>query len=98
MLTFLINPAATFNFAWAESALNAITDAINPVVTALAALCFTICLIGMLFSKNQKAVEEYKTWLKRILVCYFVFFCSTKILSLVKDLGESAEKATDSKS
>lgn len=95
MLTFLINPAA-FNFAWAESALKEITTAINPVVTALATLCFVVCLIGMLFSKNQKAVEEYKTWLKRILVCYFIFFCSTKILQLIEGLGESANTATAS--
>ena len=90
MMNMLMN-FGDIKLGWVKTIIESITKQVGPILTALAMLCFIVCLIGMLFSKNQKTVEEYKTWMKRIAVCYFAYLAIDVIFGFIKDIATTAK-------
>lgn len=52
-----------------------IYDQIGGFITILAIVCFSICLVGMMVSNNQKTVETFRSWRNRILISWLIFSC-----------------------
>ena len=56
-----------------SAALISIYDGISGIITLVAAVAFAICTVGMMASKNQKTVEEFKAWRTRVMITWVVF-------------------------
>ena len=54
-------------------ALKSIYTGISGIFTLVAAVAVAICSVGMLASKNQKTVEEFKSWRTRVIVTWLIF-------------------------
>lgn len=80
---------------WLKTAINSLYTELKGIVTALMILCTIICLCGMLFSKNQKTVEEYKSWFKRIIVCYVIYILLGTITNTISSLFTNKQGITD---
>lgn len=52
-----------------------IYSTVGGVITFLAMTVVAICVIGMMVSKNQKTVEEFRAWRNRVLTGWIVFNC-----------------------
>ena len=52
----------------ATTALNNVLNSISTILDITAAVCAGIALMFLIFSKNQRAVESAKEWLKRIAI------------------------------
>lgn len=89
----LMNFAVAFD--WVETAIETLYTDLGGIVTALMILCTIICLAGMLFSKNQKNVEEYKSWFKRIIVCYVIYLCLGSITSGISTILKDQKGLSD---
>lgn len=68
-----------------KQALGTIYTSISGIITIVAAVVFAICTIGMMAGKNQKTVEEFKTWRTRIITTWVVFF----LLGAFVQLGDA---------
>ncbi|MEE0993064.1 MAG: hypothetical protein UH542_08810 [Bacteroidales bacterium] len=72
------------------SLCSAIYGQISGFITILAIVCFSICLVGMMVSNNQKTVETFRAWRNRILISWLIFSClGTLSNGLLEWLGES---------
>lgn len=82
-------------FGWVSSIAKKVESELSAPITALVTVAVIICLAGMMFSKNQKTVEEFKSWFKRIVICYILFICSSKLIAGVKGIGDAGNGASN---
>jgi len=59
-------------FSRAEGMLNSVYSQILGISTVVAVVCASIALLMMFTSKNQKTIDEARSWLKRIVICWSV--------------------------
>lgn len=73
--------AATKNiFERAQTLMNKLYVDIAGIATVSAGIAGAVCLFLCLFSKNQKAVDEARSWGKRIVICYLAIMMMGSIL------------------
>lgn len=68
------------------NALMNLYNGIAGIITIVAAVAIAICTIGMMAAKNQKTVEEFKSWRTRVMQSWVVFFMLGIIVRFGKDL------------
>lgn len=54
----------------ATTLMNGIYGDILGISSVAAGICGTVCLLGLMFSKDQKNVDTSAKWLKRIVLCW----------------------------
>ena len=57
-------------FATAKDIMNTVYGDIAGIATIAAAVCGAVCLFLCIFSKNPRAVDEARSWGKRIIIAY----------------------------
>lgn len=57
-------------FEQAESAMHTVYTDILGIATMAAVVCAAVCLFLMYLSRNGRTVDESRSWLKRIVVCW----------------------------
>jgi K+-transporting ATPase A subunit len=57
--------------------------------SAAAGVCVVICLLTLLFTKNERATQTAWDWLKRIIICYVAIMSITAIMSFIGDFAIS---------
>lgn len=62
-------------FGAAKTALSSVYNQILGIVNIVAVVCAAIALLFLIFSKNQRAVESSKEWLKRIAIAWIAINC-----------------------
>lgn len=55
------------------TSLKGVYNGIAGIITLVAAVAVAICTVGMMASKNQKTVEEFKAWRTRVFISWIVF-------------------------
>ena len=68
--------------------LGQIYSQISGIITIVAAVFVAICSIGIMMSKNQRTVEEFTMWRKRIFITWIVFFCLGALVKFGTELTE----------
>lgn len=73
---------------WAQitTALMNLYHGIAGIITIVAAVAIAICTIGMMAAKNQKTVEEFKSWRTRVMMSWIIFFMLGIIVRFGKEL------------
>lgn len=61
--------AATI-FDVAKNAMQTVYKDVAGIATVAAVVCAAVCLLLMNFSKSGRTVDESRSWLKRIVVCW----------------------------
>lgn len=90
-MTFNVIPKAAVDntiggvFNKFKTPLQQIYNGIKGIATLVAAVGFAICSVGMMASKNQRTVEEFKAWRTRIMITWLVLM----MLGVIVNLGES---------
>lgn len=57
-------------FATAKNAMQTVYTDVAGIATVAAVVCAAVCLFLMNFSKSGRTVDESRSWLKRIVVCW----------------------------
>ena len=60
------------SFLWRKDAMQKVYNDVVGIATVAAVVCSAVCLFLMNFSKSGKTVDESRTWLKRIVICWAV--------------------------
>ena len=79
-----------------KDVLKTLYSEVSGIITLLAAVGFAVCSIGMIAGKNQKTVEEFKTWRTRIITTWIVFFMLGALLQLGEEITAGFEFDTAS--
>ena len=74
-------------FSFLENGSNAIKADIIEYSSVAAGLCASICILLIMFSKNEKAVGGSWNWLKRIGICYVGILFLPNIITAIKDFA-----------
>lgn len=61
------------------------------IFTLLCVVALSACLIGMMFCKNGKVVEECREWRNRIIISWIVFNCLGSIFKYGEDLTSNTK-------
>lgn len=67
----------------ATSLMNGLYGDIVGISSVAAGICGTVCLLGLMFSKDQKNVDASAKWLKRIVICWLGIILMASILRYV---------------
>lgn len=71
MIVMCITPAyASDIFGIAKNAMQSVYKDVAGIATVAAVVCAAVCLFLMNFSKSGRTVDESRSWLKRIIVCW----------------------------
>ena len=65
-----INVNASDIFTTAKNAMQTVYTDVAGIATVAAVVCAAVCLFLMNFSKSGRTVDESRSWLKRIVVCW----------------------------
>lgn len=57
-------------FGTAKTAMQTVYTDVAGIATVAAVVCAAVCLFLMNFSKSGRTVDESRSWLKRIVVCW----------------------------
>ena len=57
-------------FATAKNAMQTVYTDVAGIATVAAVVCAAVCLFLMNFSKSGRTVDESRSWLKRIVICW----------------------------
>lgn len=68
-----------------KTALVKVYNGISGIITLVAAVAIAVCTVGIMASKNQRTVEEFSAWRKRIMIAWVVFF----MLGAIVNFGTS---------
>lgn len=68
-----------------KGALVNVYNGISGIITLVAAVAIAVCTVGIMASKNQRTVEEFSSWRKRIMIAWVVFF----MLGAIVNFGTS---------
>lgn len=90
VMNFAAKEAAATNDFWGKiaKALLGIYNGIASIITIVAAVAVAICTVGMIASKNQRTVEEFKAWRTRVFISWLVFFMLGVLVTLGTDVTE----------
>ena len=72
-------------------ALKKVYSGISGIVTLVAAVAIAVCTVGMMAAKNQRTVEEFSSWRKRIMITWVVFFMLGALVNFGKSLTAGME-------
>jgi len=67
-----------------------IATSLRNIAVGVGTLFIIIALIIMMISKNQRAVDEARAWVFRIVIAVVLIFAAERILAWAQSLGESA--------
>ena len=71
LLFILAVPAYASNiFGMAKNAMQTVYTDVAGIATVAAVVCAAVCLFLMNFSKSGRTVDESRSWLKRIVICW----------------------------
>ena len=70
-------------FKFVSDIAKQVYNAVKVPLGALCVLAVAFCILGMLFSKDQKRVGEYSQWLKRIVIGFIAFMFVSNIFNLL---------------
>lgn len=71
MLLFATVPVCAEDlFGIAKSAMQTVYTDVAGIATVAAVVCAAVCLLLMNFSKSGRTVDESRSWLKRIIICW----------------------------
>ena len=77
--------AATYNITNRFiSIFNNIRDDLIVFSTAAVGVIVIVCLITLIFTKNERATQMAWDWLKRIVICYICIISITSLISFAK--------------
>lgn len=62
--------SASTIFEVAKNAMQTVYKDVAGIATVAAVVCAAVCLLLMNFSKSGRTVDESRSWLKRIVVCW----------------------------
>ncbi|EOS40258.1 hypothetical protein C808_01229 [Lachnospiraceae bacterium M18-1] len=67
-----VKPAgySSLTFDTAKNAMQTVYKDVAGIATVAAVVCSAVCLFLMNFSKSGRTVDESRSWLKRIIVCW----------------------------
>ena len=82
------------NFTFVSTIAEQVYNTIKTPLTALCVLAVAFCILGMLFSKDQKRVGEYSQWLKRIVIGFIAFMFVSQIFNLLTGAVNSSDGGT----
>ena len=78
-------------FSRAENLMNTFYGDVAGIATVAAGVCAAVCFLMLIFSKNQRAVDESRSWLKRIAICWLgIMLINAIIAYLTSNLGIAA--------
>ena len=87
MLAWFTQPVyAADIFSMAKSAMQKVYNDVVGIATVAAVVCSAVCLFLMNFSKSGKTVDESRTWLKRIVICWAVLMVLGAIVNYMEVL------------
>ena len=72
-------------FGKISTALESIYSGISGIFSLVAVVAVAICSVGMLASKNQRTVEEFKSWRSRVIITWLIF----NMLGILVNFGTS---------
>ena len=61
---------AAGSFETANNAMQTVYKDVSGIATVAAVGCASVCLFLMNFSKSGRTVDESRSWLKRIIICW----------------------------
>ena len=88
-----IRLAGAYNISLFENLANAFNAVKADLVTfssIAAGTCLAVCIILIMFSKNDKAVAASWNWLKRIIICYVALLGLGTIISTIADFADTS--------
>lgn len=87
MLAWFTQPVyAADIFSMAKDAMQKVYNDVVGIATVAAVVCSAVCLFLMNFSKSGKTVDESRTWLKRIVICWAVLMVLGAIVNYMEVL------------
>lgn len=87
MLVWFTQPVyAADIFSMAKKAMQKVYNDVVGIATVAAVVCSAVCLFLMNFSKSGKTVDESRTWLKRIVICWAVLMVLGAIVNYMEVL------------
>lgn len=72
-------------FTSAQTVITNLYTDVSTLVNSLCALALLICIIGSMISNNQKAVDGFREWQKRIIISFVLF----NFIGLFMQYGDS---------
>lgn len=82
-------------FATAKNAMQTVYTDVAGIATVAAVVCAAVCLFLMNFSKSGRTVDESRSWLKRIVVCWAALMTLGAIVTYLESehgiLGEMGD-------
>jgi len=73
-------------FSMAKDAMQKVYNDVVGIATVAAVVCSAVCLFLMNFSKSGRTVDESRTWLKRIVICWAVLMVLGAIVNYMEVL------------
>lgn len=76
-------------FTDAQNILKSVYAGIGSIFTLACVVILVICLVGMMASKNGKAVEEFRAWRNRVIISWVIFNCLGSFITYGKEITGS---------
>ena len=73
-------------FSTAKSAMQKVYNDVVGIATVAAVVCSAVCLFLMYFSKTGRTVDESRTWLKRIIICWAILMLMGAVVNYMEVL------------
>ena len=71
IFALMSGPSSAANiFETAKNAMQTVYKDVAGIATVAAVVCSAVCLFLMNFSKSGRTVDESRSWLKRIVICW----------------------------
>lgn len=87
ILSYFTQPVyAADVFSMAKDAMQKVYNDVVGIATVAAVVCSAVCLFLMNFSKSGRTVDESRTWLKRIVICWAVLMVLGAIVNYMEVL------------
>jgi len=84
MTTIPVSASGIFNTA--KTAMQTVYKDVAGIATVAAVVCSAVCLFLMNFSKSGKTVDESRSWLKRIIICWAALMTMGAIVTYMEAL------------
>ena len=78
----------------AKTLMNSIYGDILGISSVAAGICGSVCLLTLMFSKDQKNVDVSAKWLKRIVICWVGIILMASILRYVLNKTKGMSETT----
>jgi hypothetical protein len=87
MLATSVQTAFAANYSITEKFVKIFDNIRSDLVifsSSAAGVCVVVCLLTLLFTKNEKATQVAWDWLKRIVICYVCIISIVSLISFAK--------------